>query len=942
MNKTETKASLRVSLVVCALLIADSLIVAAVARFAIGMAAVGMVFASIAVGAFLGLCAAWYIRRSVGHPLDQAAEVEAAHERVKIFFDAMPFPCRLWSSDYRVIDCNDEAVKLFGLKDKAEMLERYAELYPEYQPDGQRSDDKMKAILEKAFTKGKLVYEWVHMTPAGVLIPVESILVRVRYGDEFVLACYTRDLSEYKEMMSEIQRGSNLLSVVNDSANILLQSESDEFELDLHRCMGMIGKAVSADRVCMWKNHRTDGKLYCDLVYDWPGGTGSLIDSSVAVNVSYDDNTPGWEEILSKGNCINTSASLLSAAEQEQLKAHGVKSLFVAPVFVRGEFWGYVGFDDYQNEKVLSDNEASTLRSGSLLIANALLRNEMTMNLQTAAAELELALTAARNANQAKSDFLARMSHEMRTPLNAIIGLSDLAIGVEDLNEESLANLEKINNAGLTLLGTVNDILDISKIEAGRFDLIPMEYDTPSLINDIVSQNIIRIGEKPIEFALNISGELPARLYGDEIRIKQVLNNLLSNAFKYTKEGRVDFVISCLKDGGDIWITAAVKDTGIGIRPEDQAGLFGAYSQVDTAANRDIEGTGLGLQITRRLAEMMDGHVTMESEYGRGSTFMVSFRQGYVSDAVIGPDTARTLMDFRYTDYKRRSNLRFTRISLPYAKVLVVDDVATNLDVAKGLMKPYRMQIDCVTSGQDAIDAIRREDPRYNAVFMDHMMPGMDGIEATQRIREIGTDYARSIPVIALTANAIVGNEEMFLEKGFQAFIPKPVEIPRLDEVIRHWVRDSEQERIYLEEHKDSGGYDQRVGTDRRRGADRRGSNAGPAGLNIDKGVERFGGVEEYYEILRSYAKNTPSILEEIEEVTLESLEDYTVAVHGIKGAAKAISADAFADMAEAMEAAAKAGDFGYVKENNVIFLEAAWKLLWRIDEMLLMIFPGE
>ena len=901
------------------------------------------VLTALAFGVLLGLFALWYIKRNVGNPLDKAAQIQTMHERVKVFLDAMPYPCRLWNAEYQIIDCNDEAVRFFKAKDKEELIERFVELSPEYQPDGQLSRVKIVATLEKAFSEGKCVYEWMHRTLEGDEIPVECVLVRVIYGEQYVLAGYTRDLSEYKKMMEEIKRGADLLGTVNIAANILLQSESGEFDSNLHQCMGMIGQAVNADRVCIWKNHTKEGKLYCDLVYDWPGGAGSLINSDVAVDVSYDENTPGWEEILSRRDCINAVVSELSPEEQAQLSAHGVKSLFVAPVFIRGEFWGYVGFDNNHQEATLSEDESSTLRSGSLLIANALLRNEMTRKLESTAAELELALNAAEEANQAKSDFLARMSHEMRTPLNAIIGLSDLTLDLEDLNKESFTNLEKISNAGLTLLGTVNDILDISKIEAGKFELIPIIYDIPSLINDTISQNILRIGEKPIQFKLSIGADFPACLFGDEIRVKQMLNNLLSNAFKYTREGEVELSFSFTKDEDDVWISATVKDTGVGIKQEDLGKLFEAYNQLDVLANRDIGGTGLGLQITRRMAEMMDGSVSVESEYGKGSAFTVNFRQNYITDAVIGSDTAKTLMNFQYSDYKRRNNLLTGRISLPYAHVLVVDDVATNLDVAKGLMKPYKMKIECVMGGQEAIEAVRKASPRFNAIFMDHMMPGMDGVEAARRIREIGTDYAKNVPIIALTANAIVGNENMFLEHGFQAFITKPIEIARLDEIIRHWVRDEEQEKLYLEDQKDRAGQDgppddDGPGNARKGGALRRMQEADEAGLNIGKGIEIFGGEIEYFDIVRSYAKNTPALLEKLSETAQSALDDYIVAVHGIKGSSRGICAEAFADLAETMEAAAQAGDREYIAAHNDSFLAAAWKFLAGIEGILLQI----
>ncbi|MDR2727030.1 MAG: response regulator, partial [Deltaproteobacteria bacterium] len=356
-----------------------------------------------------------------------------------------------------------------------------------------------------------------------------------------------------------------------------------------------------------------------------------------------------------------------------------------------------------------------------------------------------------RAASEAKSKFLANMSHEMRTPLNAIIGLSELSLESGEAKKENQQDLEKIYNAGTTLLSTVNDILDISKIEAGKFELVAAEYDIPSLINDAVTQSVLHIGEKPIQFILDIDGDLPTRLYGDELRIKQIFNNLLSNAFKYTREGTVELGIRCSREGDAVWMTACVRDTGIGIRPGDVDRLFFDFIQMDMESNRKIEGTGLGLSIAKRIAEMMDGSITVESEYGRGSVFTVKLRQQFVADAVIGPEVVKSLKNFHYSDQKRHKNSRLARIRLPYARVLVVDDVPTNLDVAKGMLKPYGMQVDCVTSGQQAVDAVRAATIRYNAVFMDHMMPEMDGVEATRIIREeIGTEYARDIPIIAL------------------------------------------------------------------------------------------------------------------------------------------------------------------------------------------------
>ncbi|MDR2671002.1 MAG: response regulator [Oscillospiraceae bacterium] len=541
----------------------------------------------------------------------------------------------------------------------------------------------------------------------------------------------------------------------------------------------------------------------------------------------------------------------------------------------------------------------------------------------------------AKHASEAKSRFLANTSHEMRTPLNAIIGLSELILNEGIADGELRENLEKIHSSGATLLGIVNDLLDISKIESGKFELIPVEYDVPSMINDTISLNIMRIGDKSIKFIPIIDPALPCRLFGDELKVKGVFNNLLSNAFKYTKEGTVEWHLSCERDGENVWVVSSVKDSGIGIRPEDVEKLFSDYNQVDTKSNRTIEGTGLGLAITKRVTEMMDGHIAVTSEYGKGSVFSVRFRQGFVSDVPLGREVTEHLEHFEYLEQKRTWHAKLVRIRLPYAKVLVVDDVSTNLDVARGMMKSYGMQVDCVTSGPQAIELVRNEKVHYNAIFMDHMMPGMDGIEAVRIIREeIGTDYAKNVPIIALTANAIIGNEEMFLRHGFQAFLSKPIDIGRMDELIRRWVRDKEQEEALAAAQEET--------------AAEQGSQeaapapAGPAktwniaGLDWKKGLERFWDDEDsLIEVLRSYAENTSPLLDQVRACSEETLPAYAVVVHGIKGSSYGICADAVGKQAEALEHAAKAGDIAFVKANNEAFIRAAEQLISELSAML-------
>jgi len=537
---------------------------------------------------------------------------------------------------------------------------------------------------------------------------------------------------------------------------------------------------------------------------------------------------------------------------------------------------------------------------------------------------------AAQAASRAKSNFLANMSHEMRTPLTAVLGLTELTLETVQLDDETHSNLIKVYRSGETILNLVNDILDISKIEADRLALNPLKYDLPSLINDTINQSVLYMDEKPIELVLDISGDLPNYLYGDELRIKQILNNLLSNSFKFTKEGTVELGLKCERDEDIIWMTAWVRDTGIGIRPDDMDKLFTLYAKMEeensrgVKANRRTEGTGLGLSISKKVAEMMDGSITVESEYGEGSTFTLKIKQGYVNDDVIGDEVVESLKKFDYSLH-RFEYAKMTRINLSYARVLIADDNPTNLDVAKGLMGLYGMTIDCVPGGQEAVDAIRNETYTYDAIFMDHMMPEIDGVEATRMIREeIDTKYAREIPVIALTANAIVGNEEMFLSKGFQAFIAKPIDLSRLDVVLRQWVRNKEAEALLP---------DKIINIGARREKERQLLRDDIPGLDMDKGIAHFGYSEDaYFKVLQSYVKNTRPLLDVIRGVNRDNLNMYGVTIHGIKGSSRGIFAKKTGDAAEALESAAIAGNYDFIEINNAKFLEMIIQLLTHIE----------
>jgi signal transduction histidine kinase/CheY-like chemotaxis protein/HPt (histidine-containing phosphotransfer) domain-containing protein len=392
-------------------------------------------------------------------------------------------------------------------------------------------------------------------------------------------------------------------------------------------------------------------------------------------------------------------------------------------------------------------------------------------------------------ANSAKSAFLAKVSHEIRTPMNAILGITEIQLRNEELPFDTQEALEKIYNSGYLLLGIINDILDLSKIESGKLELFPIEYDVPSLINDTVNLNVVRYESKPITFTLHVDENIPITLSGDELRIKQILNNLLSNAFKYTASGNVSMSVvldTRQEETAGVTLVFRVSDTGQGMTSEQVDKLFDEYTRFNTEINRAVEGAGLGMSITKQLIRLMNGEILVESEPGKGSIFTVSLPQGTVAGSKkIGREAAEKIgkMSSAGTSHTKKAPIVYEY--MPYGRVLVVDDVETNLYVTRGLMTPYGLSVETAASGYEVIEKVK-DGLSWDIIFMDHFMPGMDGIEAAKIIRGLG--YTR--PIVALTANVITGQAEMFFANGFDDFISKPIDIRQLNAVLNKLIRD--------------------------------------------------------------------------------------------------------------------------------------------------------
>ena len=438
-------------------------------------------------------------------------------------------------------------------------------------------------------------------------------------------------------------------------------------------------------------------------------------------------------------------------------------------------------------EYIFVHNTAETIRDadGNALFISGAMRDITA--LKDMVLEMDEQRRAAEAANLAKSAFLSTMSHEIRTPMNAILGITEIQLMNPDLSEEARESYEKIYTSGDLLLSIINDILDLSKIEAGKLELQNAKYEIASLLSDTSQLNMMRIGSKPIEFELHVDENLPSYLIGDELRIKQVLNNILSNAFKYTESGAVKMTVTSQPStsAGEELLSLSVSDTGQGMSEQQVKKLFDKYSRFNTEANRTTEGTGLGMNITKNLVSLMRGKIVVNSKPGEGSEFIVTLPQQTCGIERLGKESAENLQQFRTRSRAQMRRVQITRDPMPYGKILIVDDVETNIYVAKGLMTAYHLNIDSVNSGISAIERVKNG-KEYDIIFMDHMMPQMDGIEATKHIRDSGY----KLPIVALTANAVSGQEKVFLEAGFDGFISKPIDVRQLNKVLNTFVRD--------------------------------------------------------------------------------------------------------------------------------------------------------
>ncbi len=808
-------------------------------------------------------------------------------------------------------------------------------------------------------------------------------------------------------LMREINTGTTIVSM-NWMPSVIIAEELNTATSDFR--IAEASHVISQDRETMQQHELTLQYISDDIEsmfreYSWNLVTNetdrALLDEAMAL----------WAEYLalhaqmitySRDNDTETAMSIMS--NESEMLFNEVSAVFLELVHFNKD-----GADQASLEGDSLYSHATVIICVIFLISIFIFRkfSLLMTEIEQTQEELSHSQEEALLSSQAKSNFLANMSHEIRTPMNAISGMIDIILR-ETEDEEITEYAQNIKRACDSLLSIINDVLDISKIESGKLEIIETEFELSKLLNDVLTIATNRLESKNLMFVTDFQHDLPDKLIGDEVRIKQVLVNLLNNAIKFTHTGHIDFRVHGQFADGNLQLQVSVTDTGVGIHDDDLEKLFVEFERVNTTKNRKIEGTGLGLAISKRLCEMMGGQIEVESTLGQGTTFCIAINQKYTEYAPIAKvENEKSILIFESRDMYRNSlekacqelsleqvhccslqselsesldeqsydyvftssfyhckvqemllkknldakivilaenatiktkydyatlllptntisianflngkflndgnNHVFTNFIAPECTILIVDDNLVNLKVAQGLMKPYQFTMDTAENGEEAVKAVQKK--KYDLVFMDHMMPVMDGIDATIAIRALEEEYYKKLPIIALTANAIIGTEEIFIKEGMNDFLAKPIKLSSLNDVLHKWLPKELQ-----------------IPVDGDEPATAQTAEAGTLSLSIpavdtNLGLKRTGGnFSVYLNILDVYYKDGIKCIAKVKEYfDQEDFHNYRVEVHALKSASASVGALDISEKAKQLEDACNNSNWVYVNQNTGEFID--------------------
>ncbi|MCL2873369.1 MAG: ATP-binding protein [Defluviitaleaceae bacterium] len=687
-------------------------------------------------------------------------------ELAQMFVDSAPFFVETWDSNLNLIGCNKTATKMFGLTDADEYVRKFGSLSPKYQPCGTSSDEKVRSVIGRALREGSTRLEWIHIGPDGEPLPVDVTYVHLKYGDDDIVVGYNQDLRPLRFAMEKERESEERAKILLDTSPIAIISFDESLNVVDCNLAAINLFLTKPDKSIIETYYEQEDLEFCPYTdCDQYEGCGRdhcrvrkfFIKNHRHIFPGYKRNKEAVENFIAQ-YCLDAAKSGMKKSEYDLTTLYG-EIIPCELTVVSVNYQGSQGFAIYIRD----------------------LREEKLREI-------------AEDANRAKSSFLSTISHEIRTPMNAILGMTEIQLLNTEIDPQTKEVFEKIHISGDLLLNIINDLLDLSKIEAGKLDLTINKYEAASFISNTAQLNMMRIGSKDIDFKLCIDENMPAYMVGDELRVKQILNNLLSNAFKYTEKGIVTLSMSLIEsesNNNEVILSIVVQDTGVGMTKDQISKVFEDYSRFNVESNRSTEGTGLGMSITRNLVTLMKGEIFIESEPDKGSTFTVRLPQGKIGDSILGKEAVENLSKFRTRNRAQMKRSQVMRELMPYGKVLIVDDVDINITVAKGLLAPYKLQIDEASSGFKAIEKIKNGEV-YDVVLMDHMMPGMDGMETTKKLREMGYNN----PIVALTANAISGQAEIFFENGFDDFISKPIDVRSMNKMLNKLIRDKHPAKV--------------------------------------------------------------------------------------------------------------------------------------------------
>jgi signal transduction histidine kinase/CheY-like chemotaxis protein/HPt (histidine-containing phosphotransfer) domain-containing protein len=642
----------------------------------------------------------------------------------KFIFESMPMVLIVWNSDYEIIECNGQVLNYFGVAERDDFIKNHTDFMPKFQPCGTPSSEKIRELLQNANSNTR--FGFMYQNAKGESFPTETIFFPTVYNDKSVILECVFDISVIHDSMKKEREAIERTTLMFNAAPLVIIYWNEK-----HECIDCNGAAAAFYNI--QKADELNTKFHQREIETQPDGLPSREYWQYQLYKAFKEGYAKFEYSVKKGR-MNDDVVIF------EITAQRMKSM-----------------DEYVVVTYATD----------------------VSELKAMVKERERIAHAEAN-SQAKSRFLARMSHEIRTPITAVIGIAEISLRSYKLAPEVQESFHKIYNASTSLVGIINDILDLSKIEAEMMELVYEKYSVIHLISDMVEMNVLA-ADKKIEFIVEIDENIPRFLTGDIIRVKQVLVNVLSNAFKYTDYGTVNFSMHCEPVAGEFNLVVKIQDTGRGMSEDQLEKLFEEYTRFHDFENIFVEGTGLGMPIVYNLLQLMSATIDIKSKIYVGTTITLKIPQKPAGTEIIGHETARRLEMLQMGRVKKEN---FKPEPMPYGSVLIVDDVETNRFVASGLLKIYEIKTETVSSGQEAIEKIK-SGKSYDIIFMDHMMPKLNGVRTTQILRDMG--YTE--PIVALTANALVGNAEKFLQKGFNDFVAKPIETARLDEVLRRFIK---------------------------------------------------------------------------------------------------------------------------------------------------------